>query len=298
MSATVIETSVGEVAHLIAIEATRPSGATVKPILAAFDDHEHADDALRWAAELARLEGTPLHVVNVFEPTYSEISPDWMEELLERRREKVNGVLAEIDAADAEVVVLHGSDPMSEIAAYVETHDAQMVVIGAHSAGGPGGLGASGPAHHLVQHSRIPVAVVRPDYRPLDGGIIAIGVDGSTANSVALERGEAWAKAVGGTVHAVFAYDPMDDTFGRDDGWHRHSDEVRSEVAKVTSVDAKLYMAAGHPADVLIEHAQRERAAAIVLGTRGHGGFAGLRVGRVPVQAIAHATCPVIVVPH
>ncbi len=237
-------------------------------------------------------------MVSVFEPTYSEIAPDWMDELLERRRADIATALKEVNAQNAEIVTLHGSDPIAEIVDYVDAHDAALVVIGAHAHGGPGGLGASAPAHHLAQHSTVPIAVIRPDSRALEDGHVVVGVDGSAANSIALERAEHLAKAIHGDLHAVFAYDPMDDTFSHPEGWHRHSDEVRDEVAKVSDVASKLYLSAGHPAEVLIEHAQRERAAVIVVGTRGRGGFGGLRTGRVPVQLAGHATCPVIIVPH
>lgn len=270
----------------------------MNPIVAAFEDHEHADAALRWAADAARLSGAPLHVVSVFEPTYAEIAPSHLDELLGRRHHDVNRVLDEVGFTGAETSVLSNSDPIAAIGSYLRDHAASMVVIGAHGSGEPGGLGAGHAGRYMLHHSPVPVAIIRPDFRPLEHGHIVVGVDGSTANSAALERAEGFAKSVQGDVHAVFAYDPIDDTFSHPEGWHRHSDEVRREVEKVTGVDVKLYMAAGHPAHVLMDHAQRERAAAIVVGTRGHGGFDGLRIGRVPSQLAEHATCPVIVVPH
>jgi nucleotide-binding universal stress UspA family protein len=140
--------------------------------------------------------------------------------------------------------------------------------------------------------------MIHPEYEPLVNGIVVVGVDGSGYNAAALEWAESFTEAIKGTLHAVFAYDAMDDTFTRDEGWHVHSDDVRREVGKVASVPVHLSMEPGHPADVLIQHALRERAAAVITGTRGHGGFEGLVLGRVPSQLIAHCTTPLIVVPH
>jgi nucleotide-binding universal stress UspA family protein len=47
---------------------------------------------------------------------------------------------------------------------------------------------------------------------------------------------------------------------------------------------------------VLVDAAQDARA--VVLGSRGLGGWSGLLVGSVAVQVTTHADCPVVVVPH
>jgi nucleotide-binding universal stress UspA family protein len=51
----------------------------------------------------------------------------------------------------------------------------------------------------------------------------------------------------------------------------------------------------GHPAGVLLGVAQE--ADLLVVGTRGHGGFAGALLGSVSQHVVTHARCPVVVIP-
>ena len=50
----------------------------------------------------------------------------------------------------------------------------------------------------------------------------------------------------------------------------------------------------GHPAPVLVEASQG--AELLVLGSRGHGEFAGMLLGSVSEHCVSHAHCPVLVV--
>jgi nucleotide-binding universal stress UspA family protein len=268
----------------------------MRPILVAFDQSPQADDTLRWAGELARITAAPLEVLTVFEPTYSELSPQWFDERTRERRERVRALLEDIGQPDAPAAIVESERPFDALATYAAHHDVDTVVIGATGTHSPGGLGGGHPAQSLLHATHLPIAIVRPDADPLAGGVVVVGVDGSGANVAAVRRAEHLAAAGKCELHAVFAYDPIDDTFSHPKDWHRHSDEVRAELAEITEVEPKLYMAAGHPSKVLIEHAVRERAGLIVVGTRGRGGFDGLITGRVPSQLIAHAPCPLLVV--
>lgn len=73
---------------------------------------------------------------------------------------------------------------------------------------------------------------------------------------------------------------------------------VRAAVARVAelqpSVACEGKAVEGHPAEVLLKEA--EQADMIVVGNRGHGGFASLLLGSVTQHVVHHAHCPVVVV--
>jgi nucleotide-binding universal stress UspA family protein len=54
-------------------------------------------------------------------------------------------------------------------------------------------------------------------------------------------------------------------------------------------------VAPGHPAKVLLDAANG--AELLVVGSRGHGTFAGILLGSVSQHCVQHAPCPVVVVP-
>src|SRR3546814_17106825 len=52
-----------------------------------------------------------------------------------------------------------------------------------------------------------------------------------------------------------------------------------------------------HPVRALADAVEEEDAGLAVVGTRGIGGFLGLRLGRVPVQLVHQTQIPVVLVP-
>jgi nucleotide-binding universal stress UspA family protein len=69
---------------------------------------------------------------------------------------------------------------------------------------------------------------------------------------------------------------------------------IREELGEDPPVLVHPRVQHGNPAEVLIE--QSADADLLVVGTRGHGGFAGLVLGSVSQHVAAYAKCPVTVV--
>ena len=129
---------------------------------------------------------------------------------------------------------------------------------------------------------------------------IVVGVDGSASSLDALRYAARLAPLTGSQIEAVIAWQypvPI--------GWAVPDWDPEAEARKVliASVDEAygadrpdgmaLVVREGNPAKVLIEAGAG--ATMLVVGSRGRGGFAGLRLGSVSAHCAEHATCPVLV---
>ena len=269
------------------------------PVLVGIAARDGSAAAVRWGRELATLLGTTLTVASVVEDESTERQPGEMDvEGSELRRSSVQQLVEEAGAGDAEIEVRIG-DPLAMLLAIADERHAAIVVIGSHDAGDGETAGSGNLALELLQRGHRTVAVVPDTFEPLAGGKLVVGIDGSKENAPALKQAEQIARGAKGAITAVFAYDPLDDTFVLPDGWHRHSDEVRAELKRVRSVPVDLVMEPGAPDEVLGAVATRENAAAVIVGTRGgHHWFGGHGSGQVPTNLLHKASCPTIAVPH
>lgn len=137
--------------------------------------------------------------------------------------------------------------------------------------------------------------------------MIVVGVDGSPTARQALRwavaeatlRGaplrvvHAWELAYGEGEIAILASQPARAPLER--AAHAVLDGALREV-DVTGIDVERVVGEGPPARALLDAARG--AELLVVGSRGHGGFAGLLLGSVSQQCAQHALCPVVIVRH
>ena len=130
---------------------------------------------------------------------------------------------------------------------------------------------------------------------------IVVGVDGSDSSLAALKWALEEARLRSGPVHVVTAwhYPVIGDAAGKaedheafgDKARRAHADALRQ--ASVAGVGVTGEVTEGHPAEVLLKAAAG--ADLLVVGSRGHGGFAGMLLGSVSSHAVHQAHCPVLV---
>jgi nucleotide-binding universal stress UspA family protein len=132
---------------------------------------------------------------------------------------------------------------------------------------------------------------------------IVVGVDGSAPSRHALR----WAAQLASTSNAVIDavavwewptgsgwsvipmnWDPRADTE------KMLTEEIDNAFGADRPAGLSLLVIEGNAAQVLIEASKR--ASLIVVGSRGHGGFAGLLLGSVSASVAEHGKCPVLVV--
>ena len=141
-------------------------------------------------------------------------------------------------------------------------------------------------------------------------GLIVVGVDSSDGAKEALRFALKEAKLRQTTLRVVHAWqfgyigvsglEGFSPVLGADLGDLRRTaevelDAVMHEIAPdADGVVIERRVSEGNPATVLVDESRQ--ADLLVVGSRGHGGFAGLLLGSVSQQCAHHAACPVAIV--
>jgi nucleotide-binding universal stress UspA family protein len=178
-----------------------------------------------------------------------------------------------------------------------ESRRARLVVLASRGYGGFHSLLVGSVGIHLSTHGSCPVLVVHgaerwagpeehlPHTRP-----VIVGVDGSFGAERALAHAFEEAASRQVPLVVVRALRPAEDQAGVESAL---AVDLTPWQAKFPEVRVEQRVRPGPPAGVLIDLAGD--ALLLVVGTRGSGGFAGLRLGSVSQQVLHHATCPVLV---
>lgn len=145
------------------------------------------------------------------------------------------------------------------------------------------------------------------DLANASGPVIVVGVDGSNASKDALRWAARQAQLAGTSLRAVMTWDiptfayggpmPFPADLDLDGDCRSALDQVIADVlGDKPAIEVSAVVVEGHPAEELLKAAQA--AELLVVGSRGHGAFAGMVLGSVSEHCVAHSPCPVVVVRH
>jgi nucleotide-binding universal stress UspA family protein len=275
----------------------------ISQVVVGVDGSEPSRAAVRWAAREAARRGVDLVVMHVF---------DWRRAgYAEAAREMGQGIVAgaTAEARSAAPGVRVSSDLTTGHAAQKlmdrSTGDT-LIAVGQRGRGGFASLLLGSVSHQVATHAVGPIVVVRGRARVASGAVV-VGIDGSAASAQTLGRAFDEAAGRGATLMVVHACprttppwrsDPPpnldEDVVDRGVAQQILADEIAPWREKFPDVVVDSAVVDGHPVEVLT--GQSRSAQLVVVGARGHAGFADLRLGAVSTQVLHHADCPVLIV--
>jgi nucleotide-binding universal stress UspA family protein len=264
-------------------------------IVVGFDESPESERALRWAAVEAKIRKVPLVICHVwhwpygFDPVHSEsigIARRLAQHVLDKGLSHAQEIAPQVEIRGA-----LGSGGAASVLLH-EASGAAMIVTGTRGNGGIEGMAAGSVAIQVAGHALCPTVVARPTAHP--EGPIVVGVDGSAASDAALAFACEEAILRRRDLLAVHASPEGADSVEllREAG-SRLETQVAPWCTKYAHLDVRTKLAALEPREALIGAA--EGASLLVVGDRGTGGIAGMRLGSVSQAMVEHAPCTVAV---
>jgi nucleotide-binding universal stress UspA family protein len=283
-------------------------------IVVGVDGSVGSENALRWAVGEARLRSAAVRAVlawahGAYPHAMTErFDVDGVGDLTLSASQVLHETVRRAPLGDPPVEVRETVVDRPPVRALVdESRDAMMLVVGARGLSRLRRMVVGSVSGACVHEATCPAVVVhghvdaKPDPRP-----VLVGVDGSAPSIAALRQAAGEAAMRGVPLRVVHAWTaelpayagfyPLIDKAAMekaaqgllDDCLDKGSMRDRGDL----EVDAQL--AYGPAARTLIEAAEFSQL--LVLGARGHGGFAELLLGSTSHQCLSHAPCPVMVI--
>ncbi|WP_435057061.1 universal stress protein [Streptomyces sp. bgisy060] len=275
-------------------------------VLAGVDPRDLSVSALIWAADEAARRGLRLRLVVAVPPVHERF---WYDALAHHGALRIR---AESALANAEDLVrdLHpGLRTTTELVAGAPaavlregSAHAALVVVGSRRLGPAAELLSEGSVVvPLTAHADCPVVVVRsPEHTATHPPTLVVGVDGSEGCREAVSFAVREASLREAHLRAVWVWPrSLRPHGGEEEGVAERrrllSEAVAGWAEQYPDVRITGEVLRGHPVEQLA-HASRE-ALALVIGRRGRGGYAGMRLGSTVHGLVHRAECPVVVAP-
>ncbi|UQA90957.1 universal stress protein [Streptomyces halobius] len=283
-----------------------------RPVVVGVESDARHRVPLAWAADEAQRRGVPLAVVHAqgwatVRVTEKAQLPSWQKwkhalhrtgehtlseavKFAEQRHPEltVTGLLAEGEPS----WVLREQSP-----------EAGMIVLGSAFLSTRQELFTSAAvALPVMAQARCPVAVVREwEHTAQERPYVVVGVDGSPTSQAAIDFAFEEAALRRAMLRAIYVWQPtmlgnLDEDAARRECRTVLYEAVSGRTESYPDVDLHHEVMSGHPVEVLVRESRH--ALALVTGTRGRGGFAGMLLGSVSQGVLHHAECPIVAVPR
>jgi nucleotide-binding universal stress UspA family protein len=132
---------------------------------------------------------------------------------------------------------------------------------------------------------------------------IVVGIDGSEPSLHAVRWAARQAELTGSPLEVIMTWEwpasygwplPLPSDYDPASDAEKLVTEATAEVRKVhPDLQIRIRVVEGHPAPTLVEASRG--ADLLVVGSRGHGEFAGMLIGSVSEHCVTNAYCPVVV---
>ena len=289
-----------------------PAKSPSAPIVVGVDGSASALAAVSWAAAECARHHVPLRLVHGFMVPVSgypefvitavearqaieQQARDWLTEAAAAARATAPGV-----EITTQMLYCGGGGLLVE-----ESKRARLVVVGSRGLGTVTGLLVGSTAVALAAHGHSPVVVVRGTETP--HGPVVVGVDGSPTSEAALEFAFEAASSRGVVLIALmtsqdFTLDSAYNVSRIATDWAQVEEDERRLLAqrlagwqeKYPDVQVHRVVLRDRPARALMRYGAE--AQLLVVGSHGHGGFAGMLIGSTSQALVHHAPCPLAIV--
>lgn len=286
---------------------------TLKNVLLATDFSLAAENALRYAGELARRSKAKLFAVHVQEPPNYALPPESWRSKGEpseiQARELKKRIANAFPEIESDVVIAEGT-PWRTVATLAQDKEIDLIVLGTRGRTGVEKFLLGSQAEEILRHAPCPVLIAGPyTYWSEQGGkrfsevlyATDFGPNAQAAAPYAVQFAEEYQAHM--TLLHVIEEQRADEFVNLSQLEGACERKLRDLVPNeaVSCAEARFLVEQGSPAEKILEVADKVHADLIVLGVREATGFPGAAT-HLPIavasKVIAEANCPVLAIPN
>ena len=278
-------------------------------IVVPLDESTLAEEALPWAAYLARAYDCSVKLLTVWDAGHHVL-----ERVALHHRPVAGAVEGELrsylrrvaqraDLAGVAVTEeVRSGHVQSELRDAVDELDVRLVALTTHGRGGLRRFTMGSIADSLIRTATRSALVVHPASSRPPVARILVPLDGSATAELALAEARDLAAALGAEIHLLRAVDLLGQigmpwpAYGIDDAREQLTAWAEEYLGAVEHPGETHSVAEGRPLDVILDYADRHGCGFIVMGTHGRGGVRRLALGSTADAIMRAADRPVLLV--